>query len=137
MRPFMERKRKETPPDTGKQSGRSEIGPPPGRPDDLSVVTRVRIGAEGVPEEVECAVMDATLVKWRIGPTRIVASALVSLIQAGRVFHCVFPTATGFALGPRLLAVRSNGDDVLVLDGRSAQEWVWGNMAQMAASLKD
>ncbi len=137
MRPFMERKKRESLRTAGAHSGRSEIDFRPGHADDLSVVTRVRIGAEGVPEEVECAVMDATLVKWRIGPTRIVASALVSLIQAGRVFHCVFPTATGFALGPRLLAVRSNGDDVLVLDGRSAQEWVWGNMAQMAASLKD
>ncbi len=137
MRPFIERKKKETPPDTGKQSGHSEIGPPPGRPDDLSVVTRVKISADGVPEEVECAVMDATLVKWRVGPTRIVASSLVQLIHSGRVFYCVFPTATGFALGPRLLAVRADGGNVLVLEGGLKQEWAWEAMPQMAPSLKD
>lgn len=137
MRPFMEKKRRETPRDAGKQSERSEIGSMPGNPDDLSVVTRVKVSAEGIPEEVECAVMDATLVNWRVGPIRLSASSLVQLIHSGRVFHCVFPTPTGFALGPRLLALRTDGGTAVVLEGGSEQGWAWRDMPRLAPSPKD
>ena len=69
--------------------------------------------------------------------TDLLPRRLIHLIHSGRVFHCVFPTATGFALGPRLLALRVDGYDFLFLEGGSEQGWAWRDMPQMAASLKD
>ena len=89
-----------------------------------------------MPEEVEYGVMNATLFNRRSGPNRIVAACLIPLIHSGHIIHCVFPTATGFALGPRLLAEHADGADVLVLEGDLEQEWGWGDMPQMAAALK-
>ena len=135
MRSFVEKKRKQSSRTTGAQQGSSDSGRSPGCPDDLFVVTRVQMGAGGVPVEVEYGVMDGRLINWRSGPERIVATSLIQLLQSGRVVHCIFPTATGFALGPRLLPQRANGFDILVLEGGLEQVWDWRHLPQMTGSL--